>query len=105
MLLRRELDVAHPQAHRRLRHADTERDVFDRRAFLAAQLSCEVAFACFHIGKLQMRSDEAGGEDRTPVSRVETSRFATKLRPRDRDSVAPWIRIRGLCTGRFSPQS
>src|SRR5436189_6054108 len=52
VLLRRQLDVSHPQAHRGLGHADTLRDVPDRGAFLATHLPCKFAFACCHIGKL-----------------------------------------------------
>jgi hypothetical protein len=48
-LLRRQLDVAHPEAHRGLRDADTTGDLVDRKPFVPPKSSCVFSFLCFHF--------------------------------------------------------
>jgi hypothetical protein len=47
-LVSRQLDVAYPQTHRRLRDTDTASYLVDRKSVFASKLSREFSLLCFH---------------------------------------------------------
>ena len=85
MLFVRQLDVPNPHAYRGNGQTDATRDLLYRKPFIAAKLTCTLAFLCFHLGQQSTHyiGREAGEGNRTPISRVETSRSTIELRPRE----------------------
>ena len=86
MLIRSQLDIAHPDAHGRDRDTDAARDLLDRQAVITAELSSTDSFLCFQLGQQSTRcaGRRAGDRSRTDIDGLEVRGSAVELRPRAR---------------------